>query len=144
MTAAPTETPAADNFWAGADIIHSYTRAQALADGELVDVTETAKEAGFRHPVAMTRAAHADLVAWNDKNAAYQDESGRLWDVLFMGLMAIKRGAQPDNSNTITYGMIRIPNTPNAHEPRNVQVRLNIGPGDNAEPVMTIMLTNED
>lgn len=143
MTATP-EAPAVDNFWADADIIHSYTRAQALADGALVDVTETAKEAGFRHPVAMTSAAHADLVTWNEKNAAYQDESGRLWDVLYMGFMAIKRGAQPDSSNTITYGMVRVPNTPKAHEPRNVQVRLNVGPGDNAEPVITIMLPGED
>ncbi len=37
-----------------ADLIPVYTRAQALADGVLVDVTETAKEAGFRAPVALT------------------------------------------------------------------------------------------
>jgi hypothetical protein len=35
--------------------IHSYSRAQAIADGVLVDVT--AKEAGFKYqPVALTRA----------------------------------------------------------------------------------------
>jgi type I site-specific restriction endonuclease len=37
--------------------IHSYTRADAFADGYLVDVTDTAREAGFRFPVALTRAA---------------------------------------------------------------------------------------
>lgn len=143
MTAATAEAPA-DDFWAGAEIIHSYTRTQALADGELVDVTETGKEAGFRHPVAMTRAAHADLVTWNKENSSYQDESGRLWDVLYMGFMAVKRGVKPDASNTITYTMVRIPNTPRATEARDVQVRLNVGPGDNMEPVITIMLSNED
>ena len=29
------------------DLIHSYTRAQAIADGVLVDVSDVAKEAGF-------------------------------------------------------------------------------------------------
>ncbi len=40
--------------------ISIYTRAQALDDGFLVDVSELAKEAGFRFPVALTRAAWAD------------------------------------------------------------------------------------
>ena len=36
--------------------IHTYTRAQALADGVLVDAGPLAKEAGFRWPVALTQA----------------------------------------------------------------------------------------
>jgi hypothetical protein len=32
------------------EVIFSYTRAQAIADGELVDVSMTAQEAGFRPP----------------------------------------------------------------------------------------------
>jgi hypothetical protein len=36
--------------------ISVYTRAQAIADGVLVDVTEAAKQAGFRIPVALTAA----------------------------------------------------------------------------------------
>ena len=38
------------------DLIHSYTRAEALADGELIDVSATAREAGIRWPVALTLA----------------------------------------------------------------------------------------
>lgn len=38
------------------EVIYSYTRAQALEDGELVDVTETAREAGFKLPFAVSRA----------------------------------------------------------------------------------------
>ena len=36
------------------EIICSYTRAQAIKDGVLIDVSEAAKEAGFKIPVAMT------------------------------------------------------------------------------------------
>ena len=31
-----------------ADLIHAYTRADALGDGVLIDVSQTAREAGFR------------------------------------------------------------------------------------------------
>ncbi|MCF5089180.1 hypothetical protein GIW57_03195 [Stenotrophomonas sp. PA-6-5C] len=37
------------------DLIHSYTRAQAIEDGVLVDVSDVAKEAGFKLPVAIIR-----------------------------------------------------------------------------------------
>ena len=44
----------------GAPVVHRYTRAQAIADGSLVDVSDTAREAGLRLPTALTRAV------WND------------------------------------------------------------------------------
>ena len=36
--------------------IYVYTRAQAIEDGELIDVSKTAKQTGFKLPVAVTRA----------------------------------------------------------------------------------------
>jgi hypothetical protein len=39
-----------------ADLIHRYSRADAIRDGELVDVSATAREARIRYPVALTRA----------------------------------------------------------------------------------------
>ena len=62
-------------------LIISYSRNDAIADGVLIDVTETAKEAGFRYPVAMTSAAWAACVEIPD-GVSGQDETGRLWDVL--------------------------------------------------------------
>lgn len=38
----------------GAELIHVYTREQAVSDGVLIDVTIPAREAGFRFPVAVT------------------------------------------------------------------------------------------
>jgi hypothetical protein len=40
-----------------ADLIYSYTRADALRDGVLIDLTATAREAGICWPVALTAAA---------------------------------------------------------------------------------------
>jgi len=52
------------SIWDDAEIISSNTRAQALADGALVEVSPAlAAEADFRFPVALTAAAWADAVA---------------------------------------------------------------------------------
>jgi hypothetical protein len=66
----------------GADPIHSYTRADALRDGVLIDVSPAAREAGIRYPVALTRAAWQRCVKV-PRGVPCQDEEGRLWDVLW-------------------------------------------------------------
>jgi len=43
------------------EIISLDTRADAIADGFLVDVSDMAKEAGFKWPVAVTRAVWDDI-----------------------------------------------------------------------------------
>jgi hypothetical protein len=45
------------------DLIHSYSRADALADGTLIDAASVATEAGIRFPVALTAAVWARCVA---------------------------------------------------------------------------------
>src|SRR5947199_346622 len=72
------------------DIFDHYTRAQAIADGMLVDVTATAREAGILYPVALTRAAWERCVSV-PPGVACQDEAGRLWDVLFLLALAARR-----------------------------------------------------
>ena len=62
------------------EVVYAYTRAEAIADGVLVDVTELARAAGFRHPVAMTSAAWSDCVAWTREDSdrqVHQDQTGR-------------------------------------------------------------------
>lgn len=58
------------NLWDDAPVVHAYTRAEAIEDGFLVDVTETAREAGFRVPVAVTRGVWAEAVEWDADNRA--------------------------------------------------------------------------
>jgi type I site-specific restriction endonuclease len=68
------------------EVISTYTRAQAVEDGVLIDAGGMAQEAGFKWPVAITADAWADSVAWSEDDSekqVYQDQSGRLWDVLF-------------------------------------------------------------
>lgn len=135
------QTRQTQNFWDGAEVIHRYTRADAIRDGALVDISTTAREAGFRFPTAMTKALHAKAVAWNEDNAAHQDEDGRLWDVLTMATYAMRTAGGTDRT---TATVLRIPNTRKAQTPRALEYTVHIGPGDTAEPVITLMLPHED
>lgn len=124
--------------------IHVYTRAQALADGELVDVTTMAAEAGFRAPVALTRAVWSDCVEWADadtKRQTVQNEAGRLWDVLWMCMQAarVSKGA-----STFFFKLLRVPRGGRGVRPRLTCLKATIGPGDAGEAVITIMMPTED
>ena len=72
------------------EVIYAYTRKQALADGVQVDVSSTAKEAGIKFPMFLTRAVFDAYVAV-PPDVTGQDESGRLWDVVWMARFAILR-----------------------------------------------------
>lgn len=127
--------------------IHTYTRAQAIGDGYLVDVSAVAAEAGIRYPTAMTRAAWADMVEWsredNARKGTLQDEAGRLWDVLWMLRCAIAQGGGKNADGEIWYRLHRVPRAGRGRLPRSVVLRAVCGPGDEAEPVITIMLPDE-
>ena len=133
------------SLWDGAAIISVYTRAQAIADGVLVDVTETAKEAGLKFPVAVSAAVWADCCQWTEadeaKKGGYgQSERGRLWDVLSMLRFAIHAGK---NGDRLLYKLSRIPR-PGCGAKRLVTLKSICGPGDDAEPVITIMQPDQD
>lgn len=123
--------------------IHTYGRAEAIEDGILVDVTQTACEAGFAIPVALTIGAWVDCVAWDAADGhrqTYQDEPGRLWDVLWMSAQAARRGS----GERIVFQLYRVPRGGRGIRPRLTTLQMTIGPGDAGEPVITIMLPGED
>ena len=130
------------------EVISTYTRAQSIEDGFLIDVSEVAREAGFTMPVAMTNGVWEDCVHWEDddtKRQTYQDEAGRLWDVLSMASMAIRSANRHGHEgSTLGYSLRRVPRGGRGRMPRKRILKLVVGPGDHAEPVITIMLPNED
>ena len=82
------------NPFEDAEIIYSYTRKQALADGEQIDVSEVAREAGLKFPVYLTRAVWESYVTVPD-GVRCQDEKGRLWDIVWMLRCAARRTSGP-------------------------------------------------
>ena len=104
-----------------------------------------AREAGFRWPVAITAGAWADCIAWDEADSVrqtHQDQSGRLWDVLFMAAYAARANA--NGSSELLFELYRVPRDGRATESELTKLKLVVGPGDDGEPVMTILLPNED
>jgi len=98
------------------------TRAEAIKNGTLVDVSRTAVEAGFCMPVALTRMVHDRCV---------KKDSHRLWDLLVELYEAIDEA--PDDGSEeveITFG------------PHNLTAKCH--PGENPDPVVTIMYEDEN
>lgn len=115
-------------------VIHSYSRADALRDGSLIDASEVGAEAGYICPVAVTRTVWERAVAWPaDDEVAIQDEAGRLWDLVFMSLLA-GRGAKV---NEVAFEVAAIPR--GGTQPELMTFYTHIGPGDDPRPVITIM-----
>ena len=140
------------------DTVSVYSRADAIEDGELIDVSATAKEAGIRFPVALSRAVWANYVEFDAVALAGQGQSerGRLWDVLWMFRSEAKK-IEGDTLHFRLHVAKRDAGDWKPHEQhpeqgtgltrethRLVTLKAIIGPGDTAEPVITILTPDED
>ena len=125
---------------------YSITRAQLLADGSLRDITAAAREAGHRIPVAITRAAWEDCIAWTAKSTEQQkrkNENTRLWDVVWMCAFGL-RMARPSAGMFTTFDLIRQPNGGRTMEGIETTLKAIVTAGDAGEPVLTILMLHED
>ena len=116
------------------EVIYAYTRARAIADGVLVDVTETAKEAGFNHNTVVTQKLWADICNIPSKYD-YESKEGRSWDVLWMARCAAGKAR---GQSQLTFGLtLHTRNLDPAYD-QIIELFLDVGPGDHGEPVITI------
>ena len=122
-----------------AHVIYEYTRQQALEDGVLVDLSAWAAETGFNVPVACTAAVwHQYVVPPSGTRELGQSERGRAHDVLWMLYIAARCGAGGDR---LEFQVIFL-QEPSRHE--TVSLKAVCGPGDRGEPVITVLLPDED
>lgn len=124
------------------EVISVYTREQAIDDGVLIDVSKTAKGVGFKFPVAVTVQLWS-MITTIPKAYSYQDKNGRLWDVLYMAAFNAKRST----GTTLYYNLTmhhEVDTEKGKRILKNLDLKVVIGPGDNCEPVLTIMLPYED
>ena len=122
------------------EIIYSYTRAQAVADGVQVDVTKVAQEAGIKFPMFLTRTVFDAYVAV-PPDVTGQDEAGRLWDVVWMTRFGILR-ARPGVDRIPVALYVRNDN----RAAKLVKLVAQCGPldMDDPQPAITVMMPDED
>ena len=115
-------------------IIYSYTRKQAIEDGALVDVTELARMEGFRLHTAMTATLYGEAV---------REPAG----------VKPPEGVKVDQATAVRWLLKRLHLAIKTLAPNEDQVHVKMGgiefwalcgPGDEGEPVLTVMLEGED
>ena len=126
--------------WTEADIISTYTRAQAIEDGVLVDFMQNELEEvcrqHFKYPIACTIAVF-EIMQKAVENPRYcNDYAGILHDMLWMSRTMCRR---VDEQTRIFRVIIQ-----GASRQRYYDFKIVCHPGDQGEPVLTIMLPGED
>jgi hypothetical protein len=127
------------NPFADFELISVYPRADALRDGVLVDLTDLAREAGFRIPLAVTEAVYRSYLDPSPELANEgQSFAGRAWDLL--QILRFAAAVYPDRSE-IHFKVLFVlsPGCP----PEPVALKALCHPGDDGEPVLTVLLLNE-
>ena len=121
------------------EVIFAYTRWQAVADGEQVEVSRRAAEAGIRFPVFLTRGVYEQFVTVPE-GVEGQDETGRLWDILTMLRFAI-RGSRAGVDRVPVALYVRNDN----RRARLVKLIATCGALDldDPQPAITVMLSDE-
>ncbi len=124
------------------EYIDSYTRAQALEDGFLVDVTEASRKEGILVPVALTAAVHEEYVVVPEGVVGQQSEA-RLRAILSAMRMQCPRVIAVTGEGRYSF-MLHGRNDRQQGIPPLVELTVVLAGGDAGEPVLTIMLPNED
>ncbi|MDE0094686.1 MAG: hypothetical protein OXO49_09330 [Gammaproteobacteria bacterium] len=123
------------------DPAYTGSRAQAIADGEIVDVSEIGSQVGFKWPVAITKTAWDNLVTWSDEDSERQvpqREKSRLYELMSKCADSVRmRGPKCDR---MKFHVQRVPRDGIATKVRTAVAQIVAHPGDAGEPVLTIRM----
>lgn len=98
------------------------------------------KNTGIRVPIACTTTVFEEYIKIPE-GVTGQDFTGCAWDLPWMFRCAIKRS--PADTSEIRFAL-HVRNDNRDRTPPQVRLKAVIGPGDRGEPVLTIMLPDED
>ena len=115
------------------DIISVYTRKMAIEDGVLADLTALFPEEAklYRYPVACTESIWVMIETAVDKKQG--DLKGIIWDILYMSQKGIVKKL---SESTMLFEVFL--------GKKSHIFKVAVSPGDNMEPVVTIMQELED
>jgi hypothetical protein len=126
------------------DMISLYSRADAIRDGVLIEADpKICKEAGIKWSVAISDHLWRYIEPDNLEDMPGQSVTGRLWDLLWMFTLSTKRTTGP--TDRLTFRVIfqmKTGRTPTRQE--TITVIAVCGPGDDNEPVITLMLPGDE
>jgi len=118
--------------------IYSYTRKQAIDDGQQVKAPESlCANAGFKWPVFITREVWDNLVEVPEGVEA-QDITGRMWDILWMASLSARKPG-PEGPRQFT---VYVRNNNRKAQPHTLY--MDCGPMDIDDPAPAITIAAGD
>lgn len=128
-----------------ADVIHVYTRKQAIDDGVLVDLTEWGSAdkgflGGFQCPVAVTREVWTMIEAIPESLKGIADVRGRAHDVLFLASLTVRALQRAQREAALFRVILPAKGT----RKRLQTLKVVLAHGDAGETTVTIMLPGQD
>ena len=116
-------------------VVFAYTRAQAIDDGVLVDLSNLdVVRKHWRLPMACTSAVWGVIRSAVDDLGC--DLDGVLHDLFWLAKIHVQYADKGEHSSFIVF-TCSIGHT-------NHEYKLHLGPGDDGEPVLTLMFSSED
>ena len=119
--------------------VYAYSRARAIEDGVLIDVSRQAKELGIRCPAALTALVWAEIVTAPIAGEFASDitEESRVKDLLEMSAMQME---------ATTSKAVRFPYhaTTSIDSSKNCELMSVVSAGDDGREVLTVMFPHED
>ena len=123
------------------EVISAYSRAQALEDGVLVDVTTMAAQAGIRFPTALSQEVHARYVVV-PRGVQAQDDTGRCWDIVWMLRLRLRGRPVSELLEGPAYFTVLVRNDNQRAAPVRLAAHCTLE-GEGGAPVLTVMLPSE-
>jgi len=128
------------DFFSDFEVVSSYSRADAIRDKCLFDLTAEARQCGFKLPLAVTESVFKDYLDPSpDLIAEGQSRVGRTLDLLHVLRAAILTAPSTD---TLFFKVLFILEP--GHPTVPIELKALIHPGDVGEPVLTVLLRHED
>jgi len=134
------------------DAIDSYSRADALAAGDMADISNIAKDMGFSYPVALTSSVYVSFLTFPDCPFDFKQHKIRVENgdnrlhvepfqipALVSLLNTLKLAIRSCSNQTLSleFTATYLPDRRDWPK-KNEQYIVELHCGDNAEPVMTI------
>ena len=122
-----------NDYW---PVIAIYSRADAIKDTFLIDVTEYARQAGFRLPLAITQTVWAQWIEANGDLQEYgQSTEARLWDVLNVLRFTVSKLPTGGSITGIKFRVLFLMNAEGNHY-AEVELIAVCHPGDHGKAVL--------
>jgi hypothetical protein len=121
----------------------TYTREELIDSGSLIDITSYALEVGIKWPLAVTFNVWEKYIINDDiENHIYQTQACKIWGIVNKLRSAISRLNY--ETNEILFVAHIIPSNKQYTSFHRTLLKAVVNTGDYFEPVITVMLPDED